>query len=79
MDEWTLTRDEVNMTARVRSIGLVVLALAIVWVTQSASAQQNPFLGRWSLTSTGEQPAYVGWLDITHDARRDHDQRGGSK
>jgi hypothetical protein len=41
----------------IRLGGLVLpLTLAIAWLALSASAQQNPILGRWSLTSTGEQP-----------------------
>jgi hypothetical protein len=66
------------MTTRIRLVGL---ALAIAWVTQSAGAQQNPFLGRWSLTSTGDSPAYVGWLEVTQEAGQlaaRFSSRGGS-
>jgi hypothetical protein len=66
----------------IRLGGLVLpLTLAIAWLALSASAQQNPILGRWSLTSTGEQPTYVGWLDITQDAGQlaaRFSDRGGS-
>jgi hypothetical protein len=62
-----------------RWVGSVTLPLlAIAWVT---SAQQNPFLGRWTLTSLSEPPAYVGWLEITQDAGQlaaRFSNRGGS-
>ena len=54
------------------------LVLAIARVT---SAQQSPFLGRWTLTSIGEPPAYVGWLEVTQDAGQltaRFSSRGGS-
>jgi hypothetical protein len=49
------------MRDRMRLAGSVALPLlAIAWMT---SAQQNLFLGRWTLTSLSEPPAYVGWLE----------------
>jgi len=57
------------MRNRKRLAGLVMpLALAIGWVAQSAGAQQNPFLGKWTLTTTSEPAAYVGWLEVTQEA-----------
>ena len=55
--------------------------LAIAWVAQSASVGQDPFLGRWRLTTAGDQPAYVGWLEVSRDAGQltaRFSNRGGS-
>jgi Domain of Unknown Function (DUF1080) len=54
------------MTTRVRlaSLALLIISTAL-WITRAADAQQNSFLGRWSLTITGEQPVYLGWLEIS--------------
>jgi len=51
---------------------MILFGLTIALVTtssiQPAGAQQNPFLGRWNLTGTGENSALVYWLDVTQDA-----------
>ena len=52
----------------VRNPLVLAAFLAIAWITQSANVPQNAFLGRWRLTSTGDQPAYVGWLEVSQDA-----------
>jgi hypothetical protein len=70
------------MTTRARLAGLApVLTVAALWLTQATDAQQNPFLGRWSLTSAGEQPVYVGWLEVSVEAGQltaRFSSRGGS-
>ena len=33
---------------------LVIVGLALASLVAAVSAQQNPFLGRWNLTGTGE-------------------------
>ena len=53
--------------ARLASLALL-LASTTLWVTRTVDARQDPFLGRWSLTSTGDQPAYVGWLEVSREA-----------
>ena len=53
--------------ARLASLALL-LASTTLWVTRTVDAWQDPFLGRWSLTSTGDQPAYVGWLEVSREA-----------
>ena len=45
----------------------VIAALALVCAAATTFAQQNPFLGRWNLTGTGENSAYVYWLEIKQD------------
>jgi 3-keto-disaccharide hydrolase len=60
---------------------LIVVAVAVAWIVQSAEAQQNPFVGRWSLKTTAEPPAYVGWLEVTQDGGQlagRFSNRGGS-
>jgi hypothetical protein len=42
-------------------IACAVAALAAVAAT---SAQQNPYVGRWNLTGTGENSNYVYWLEV---------------
>ena len=66
--------------ARLASLALV-LASTTLWVTRTVDARQDPFLGRWSLTSTGEQPVYVGWLEVSREAGQltaRFSNRGGS-
>src|SRR4030095_12316426 len=46
---------------------LLLVAAAIAFAA-GFRAQQNPFLGKWNLTGTGADSAYVGWLEITQDA-----------
>jgi 3-keto-disaccharide hydrolase len=48
-------------------IGLatVVAAAHVGLHTDVSSAQQNAFLGRWKLTSTGTPLVYVGWLEVS--------------
>ncbi len=56
-------------------IGLIGLLVALVgWVAAGAMAQQNPFLGKWNLTGTGPDTAWVGWLEITQEGN----ELGGS-
>src|SRR6476619_3611563 len=45
----------------------LLVPVAVVWAISSLSAQQNPFLGRWNLTGTGENAANVYWLEITDE------------
>jgi len=45
----------------------LILATTIAWLAPSARAQHDPFLGRWTISSTADPPAYVGWLEITHE------------
>src|SRR5438552_12180681 len=52
------------MTIRMLS---ATLALAAVWPIATASAQQNPFLGRWNLTGTGPDSGNIYWLEVTDD------------
>ena len=66
--------------ARLASLALL-LASTTLWVTRTVDARQDPFLGRWSLTSTGEQPVYVGWLEVSREAGQltaRFSNRGGS-
>ncbi len=51
------------MTIRHVVIALVSTALAVA----SAIAQQNPYLGRWNITGTGENSGYVYWLEVKDD------------
>jgi len=46
----------------------VFAALAIVGAIISTGADQNPYLGRWNITGTGEHSAYVYWLEIREEA-----------
>jgi hypothetical protein len=46
---------------------LVSAASMIAAVVSFVAAQQNPFLGKWNLTGTGADAAYVGWLEISQD------------
>jgi hypothetical protein len=48
--------------------------LAAALATTVHAQQRNPFLGRWNLTGTGADAAWVGWLEITQDG----DQLRGS-
>ena len=66
--------------ARLASLALL-LASTTLWVTRTVDARQDPFLGRWSLTSTGDQPVYVGWLEVSREAGQltaRFSNRGGS-
>jgi hypothetical protein len=45
----------------------VVAALALACAVASAIAQQNPYLGRWNITGTGENSNYVYWLEVKND------------
>jgi hypothetical protein len=45
----------------------VIAALALACAAATTFAQQNPFLGRWNLTGTGENSTYVYWLEIKQD------------
>jgi hypothetical protein len=42
-----------------------VSALALAAVVATAAAQQNPYLGRWNITGTGDAAANVYWLEVT--------------
>jgi hypothetical protein len=46
----------------------VVVGLALASLVAAASAQQNPFLGRWNLTGTGENSSSVYWLELKEEA-----------
>jgi 3-keto-disaccharide hydrolase len=45
----------------------VIAALALACAVASAIAQQNPYLGRWNITGTGENSNYVYWLEVKED------------
>jgi hypothetical protein len=53
---------------------LVVLGSSLAMAIALASAQQNPFVGKWNLTGTGADAAWVGWLEITQEGN----ELGGS-
>ena len=42
----------------------VIAAIALACAVAGTSAQQNPYLGRWNLTGTGENSANIYWLEI---------------
>jgi len=46
-------------------VSAIVLTTAVAWLTPPARAQHDAFLGRWTISSTSQPPAYVGWLEIT--------------
>jgi len=53
----------------------------LAWLAAAAAVdvagygqQRNPFLGKWNLTGTGADAAWVGWLEITQEG----DQLDGS-
>jgi 3-keto-disaccharide hydrolase len=48
------------MTKRHIVIAMIATAVAVA----SAIAQQNPYLGRWNITGTGENSNYVYWLEV---------------
>jgi hypothetical protein len=45
----------------------VTVALALACGIAGASAQQNPYLGRWNITPTGDNPTGVYWLEVKQD------------
>ena len=45
----------------------VIVGLALASLVAAVSAQQNPFLGRWNLTGTGENSSNVYWLEIKEE------------
>lgn len=45
----------------------VIAAIAVACTVAGTSAQQNPYLGRWNLTGTGENSANVYWLEIKQE------------
>jgi hypothetical protein len=45
----------------------VVVGLALASLVAVTSAQQNPFLGRWNLTGTGENSSNVYWLEVKQE------------
>jgi hypothetical protein len=49
-------------------ISLVVSGSLLAMAIGLASAQQNPFLGKWNLSGTGADAAYTGWLEMTDNA-----------
>jgi hypothetical protein len=49
---------------RVLRVIVAVLVAATV-VSAAAPPQQNPYLGRWNLTGTGDAASYVYWLEVT--------------
>jgi 3-keto-disaccharide hydrolase len=48
-----------------RHVVFAVIAAALSIAT--ARAQQNPYLGRWNITGTGENTGYVYWLEVKED------------
>jgi hypothetical protein len=45
----------------------MMAAFALTCAVAAASAQQNPFLGRWNITPTGENASGVYWLEVKQD------------
>jgi 3-keto-disaccharide hydrolase len=45
----------------------VIAAIALAVAVASTFAQQNPYLGRWNVTGTGENSGYVYWLEVKQD------------
>jgi Domain of Unknown Function (DUF1080) len=45
----------------------VIAAIALSLAVASTFAQQNPYLGRWNVTGTGENSGYVYWLEVKQD------------
>jgi hypothetical protein len=45
----------------------VLTGIAVACAIVTTSAQQNPYIGRWNLTGTGEDSANIYWLEITQD------------
>lgn len=43
---------------------IIACAAAALSAVAATSAQQNPYLGRWNLTGTGESSNYVYWLEV---------------
>ena len=41
--------------------------IAAAFSIATALAQQNPYLGRWNITGTGENTGYVYWLEVKQD------------
>ena len=54
------------MTNRLRMIPIALILAAAAWLAP-ASAQQNPFLGRWNLIGTGDNAGAVYWLEVKED------------
>lgn len=46
---------------------LVIAGIALAVAVTSTFAQQNPYLGRWNVTGTGENSGYVYWLEVKQD------------
>src|SRR4029078_6646425 len=46
---------------------VVVAVIAAPLLIATALAQQNPSLGRWNITGTGENSNYVYWLEVKDD------------
>src|SRR3954462_7147811 len=42
----------------------VIASFALLCAVASTLAQQNPYLGRWNVTGTGENSNYVYWLEV---------------
>ncbi len=61
-----------SMVNRVYDLGmrkaLVAALLAVVAVVSHVSAQQNPFIGSWNLTGTGDDSTFVYWLKVEQGA-----------
>jgi hypothetical protein len=45
----------------------VSVAVALTCAVAAASAQQNPYLGRWNITPVGDNPTGVYWLEVKQD------------
>lgn len=45
----------------------VIAAIALAVAVGSTFAQQNPYLGRWNVTGTGDNSGYVYWLEVKQD------------
>ena len=54
------------MSRHVDLRAVLVAAVAVGWAVAPIVAQQNPYLGRWNITGTGENSG-VYWLEVKED------------
>src|SRR5687767_13688627 len=46
---------------------IAIAVVAAVALVAGASAQVNPFLGKWNMTGTGQDAGNVYWLEVKQD------------
>jgi 3-keto-disaccharide hydrolase len=51
----------------IRVSAVLLAPVAVIGLVASLAAQQNPYLGRWNITGTGENAANVYWLEVTSE------------